>query len=408
MYRSIMVAVDNSEWSEHATNTAIALAKATGATLTGNHVYAAALHSRRFQQVEPGLPERYQAEEVLQRQRDIHVDLIARGLAVISDSYLDIFEQRCLQAGVRAQRKATEGRNYEQLVRDAKDSGYDLVVIGAHGLGRVKRSILGSVCERVARLVACDVLVVHDGRDFASGPLMVAIDGSAYSFAALRAAFFLGRLSHQPLYAVAAYDPFFHGVAFKSIAGVLSAERARLFRFEAQQRLHDEIIDSGLMQVYRSHLLLAKEMAHREGLSLDIQVLEGKPFDAVSAEVERVQPALLLVGRHGIHRGEGVTMGSTAENLVRVAGCNVLVVNRDVPEADTQADTQDGTEKDVEEAMTAKTEVRWSDEARARLERVPPFARPMARKSIENYARERGYTEITLPVYEEARQHFSR
>ena len=398
MYKSIMVAIDNSEWSEYATDLAIHLARAAGVRLTGCHVYAAALHSQRFRQVEPGLPERYQTTEVLEHQRSIHEDLIGRGLEIITDSYLDAFAVRCRQAGLEADRRVREGRNYEELIKEVGEGGYDLVVIGAHGLGKVDRSIIGSVCERVARMVDCDLLAARQGRHLGSGPLMVAIDGSPHSFAALRAALFLSRACAIPMLAVAAYDPFFHGVAFRSIVGVLSAERAQLFRFEAQQRLHDEIIDQGLAQVYGSHLLRAQEMAQRQDRPLEIKVLEGKPFDAIADEAQRVQPSLLLVGRHGAHRGSGVTLGSTAENLLRFAGCNVLVVSRGASQP----------EGDGEEETDMKPGVRWSEEARQRLERVPSFARVMARKAIENWARERGHTEITLAVYEEARQHFRR
>ncbi|MBI3990501.1 MAG: PCP reductase family protein [candidate division NC10 bacterium] len=43
----------------------------------------------------------------------------------------------------------------------------------------------------------------------------------------------------------------------------------------------------------------------------------------------------------------------------------------------------------------------WSAEAKQRLERVPPFARAMARQTIERYALEHGYREITEAVIEE-------
>lgn len=332
MYKSVMVALDNSEWSGYATKLAIELAKSTGAKLTGNHVYAARLHGDRFRQLEPGLPESFQREEALERLRGVHGDLIGRGLEIISDSYLDVFERVCREAGVVWARKAMEGRHYAELVRDTVESDYDLVVLGAHGLGRVDRSVIGSVCERVSRLVECDLLVVHEDRPLGSGELLVAIDGSAHSFAAVEAALQLSQFWANPVVAVAAYDPFFHGAAFDSIAGVLSREASRLFRFKEQERLHDEIIDAGLEGVYGSHLRRVRSIAKSRGVALRTEILEGKPFDAVASYVEKHKPALLLVGRLGIHHSEGVTLGSTAENLLRVAGCNVLVVNRDVDE----------------------------------------------------------------------------
>lgn len=45
----------------------------------------------------------------------------------------------------------------------------------------------------------------------------------------------------------------------------------------------------------------------------------------------------------------------------------------------------------------------WSPEAEARVERIPDFIRPMARKAIERFAQGRGYRTITLEVMDEAK-----
>jgi len=397
LYGNIMVAIDNSEWSNYAVCIALDLAKRTKAKVTGAHVYAAQLHGTRFRQLEPGLPERYQSEELLQRQRNIHGDLIGRGLGIISDAYLDVFTDQCRQADVTAERKALEGRNYERLVSDARESGYDLVVIGAHGLGRISRAVIGSVCERVVRLVDCDVLVVRDDRALGTGSLLVAMDGSAHSFAALYKGLALSQIYGNSVKAVAAYDPFFHRVAFRSVTGVLSDEASKLFRFKEQEKLHDEIIDEGLMKTYRSHLLRAQKIAAETGIQLEIDVLEGKPFEAITTHVEQMRPSALLVGRTGMHHGAGVMLGSTTENLLRFADCNVLVVNCGREEATATSDTEESA---------AEIAMPWAIEAEERLERVPSFARNIARRGIEGYAREHGHIVITLDVYEAARQRF--
>ncbi len=48
----------------------------------------------------------------------------------------------------------------------------------------------------------------------------------------------------------------------------------------------------------------------------------------------------------------------------------------------------------------------WTEEARQRLERVPEFVRPMARQAIERYAVQRGYTEVTSQVVDEAKERY--
>jgi hypothetical protein len=54
----------------------------------------------------------------------------------------------------------------------------------------------------------------------------------------------------------------------------------------------------------------------------------------------------------------------------------------------------------------ASSAVAWAPEAEARLERIPAFIRPMARRSIERFAEEKGYASITETVMDEARTVF--
>ncbi len=51
----------------------------------------------------------------------------------------------------------------------------------------------------------------------------------------------------------------------------------------------------------------------------------------------------------------------------------------------------------------ASSGIAWSAEAEARVERIPAFIRPMARKAIERYAEGKGYGTVTEAVMDEAR-----
>ena len=48
----------------------------------------------------------------------------------------------------------------------------------------------------------------------------------------------------------------------------------------------------------------------------------------------------------------------------------------------------------------------WTEKARARLESIPEFVRPMAKTGIEKFARDKGLGEVDEGVLEEARSHF--
>lgn len=379
MYKSIYLPLDNSAHSLRGVDLAIVLAQHTGASLAGSHVYAAKLHDRRFRQMEGGLPEAYRKEEKLVEQRDIHDDLITRGLQVISDSYLDVFEAKCAAAGLGGKSISLEGKNWQALVKDIAASDADLVVMGALGLGAVEASQLGSVCERVARRVDRDLLVVRAVED-SDGPIVVALDGSPQSYGALLTAIELSRVFERPVEAVAAFDPDFHYVAFNSIAKVLSPEAASVFRFQEQERLHEEIIDSGLANIYQGHLDVARRIAADEGVELATRLLSGKAFEQLLRHARATKPWLMLLGRIGVHSDTDMDLGSATEHLLRQAPCNLLLSARCfTPPLD----------------HIAETTMSWTEEAEARMAKVPEFVRGMARKAVVKHAAEQGHTVVT-------------
>ena len=161
MYKTIYVPVDNSDHSNTAVDVGVHLAKAFGSKIVGSHVYAAKMHDKRFKQMEAGLPEEYHDEKELDRQRQIHDSLITRGLQIITDSYLDYVDKKCTEANLPIERRSLEGRNWKVLAEDINTNAYDLVIMGALGVGAVKDSVIGSNTERVVRRVRnSDMLII--------------------------------------------------------------------------------------------------------------------------------------------------------------------------------------------------------------------------------------------------------
>jgi len=382
-YRTILLCVDNSPHAGHAADQAAVVARAFNSRVVAAHVYAARLHGRRFEDLEPGLPQKYQDPARLESSRRLHGPLIGKGLQIISDSYLAAI--RAKLAGLSVEEKSLEGKNYVELVRESTD-GYDLAVLGVRGLGLASTNghgpaeALGSVCERFLRRARTDVLVAKDSRPV--GPsILVGIDGSPEAYAALRKALQLAEAAGGRVTAVSCFDSEFHSVAFRSIAGVLSQKDASLFRFKEQERLHNEVINEGLANLYRGYLENAQIVARGRGQEIETRLLTGKPAYAIAALLRQHSPTLLVVARFGLHRTDDLDIGSTAETLVRLAPGNVLVVN----------ETAGGQP------------LVWTEEAEERLQRVPEFMRPMVRKAVESHTRARGLTEITADVVTSAK-----
>jgi len=433
VYREIFVPVDNSQHSDWAVDRAIEMCRKTGGRITGNHVYAARLHDVRFRQLETGLPAQFQTPEEIKKQRKIHDKLIEKGLQLIADSFLDQLGKRCETAGVALTRQLLEGINYEEIVNEVNrgagrlpgligfdpnraagyDGGdkvrsdvklgengrlvaeeedaaarlvgssgrqYDLLALGAHGLGRQQFSQLGGVAARVLRGVDKDVLIVRDQQPLTGGRFLVCVDGSSYSYNAMKAALELAHEFGASLYVCSAFDVEYHHVVFHNIKDVLSYQASKVFKFEEQEELHNNIIDKGLLKLCQANLKRAEVMAQQfPDVPLKTQILIGKPFQVIMQWAEEIKPSLLVLGRHGAHRIEDTELGSQSENLVRLAPCSVLLVGvtgvrpEDIPwiEEDGQAGLP------------------WAPEAEVRILRVPPFAQGIARRAVEEYVLEK-------------------
>jgi nucleotide-binding universal stress UspA family protein len=240
----------------------------------------------------------------------------------------------------------------------------------------------------VARRSSIDTLVIKESnRDLAEGPIVAAVDGSARAYGGLVTALALARHWGVALKVVAAFDPYFHYVAFNRIAGVLSEEAGKVFRFKEQEKLHEEIIDSGLAKIYQGHLAVAETIAQENGMTLETELLAGKPHDAIAKYLNRVKPSLLILGKLGIHADPALDIGGNAELLLQEAKCAVLLSQR---------------EHHPRVERLAEITTSWTREAEHRMERVPSFVRNMARMAILRYAQERGHTVITESIVEEA------
>jgi nucleotide-binding universal stress UspA family protein len=155
--RPILLATDGSPSSEAATLEAIELARAFGTTLVVASVAHLAL---------PAYSGYYGYGEMA-------ADLHKVEAAHVAD-LLTATKSRIEVAGVNCQTLALDGQAADEMCRTAARTQARLVVIGAHGWGRLGRMIHPSVSTAVLHDAPCPVLVVH-GREASDGA--VSTDG---------------------------------------------------------------------------------------------------------------------------------------------------------------------------------------------------------------------------------------
>src|SRR5439155_17810935 len=126
---------------------------------------------------------------------------------------------------------------------------------------------------------------------------------------AMKSALELANQFRRSLYVSSAFDVENHHVVFHNIKDVLSYQASKVFKFEEQEELHNNIIDKGLLKLCQANLTRAEVMAQQfPDVPLKTQILVGKPFQVIMQWAEEIKPSLLVLARHGAHRIEGTEL----------------------------------------------------------------------------------------------------
>ncbi|MBV8185694.1 MAG: universal stress protein [Alphaproteobacteria bacterium] len=139
-FKKILVAVDGEPIAAHAVDVAAELAGFAGAELAFIHVIEPELVNAADTGVQPATLEAAARDEAHKLIDDFRSHLS------LNSPILEFVEI---------------GSAATEVVRAAKDWPADLIVVGSHGRGGLRRALLGSVAEAVMRQASCPVLVVR-------------------------------------------------------------------------------------------------------------------------------------------------------------------------------------------------------------------------------------------------------
>jgi nucleotide-binding universal stress UspA family protein len=201
----------------------------------------------------------------------------------------------------------------EVILDYAAEHDVDLIVMGTHGRRGPARMFLGSVAEEVVRQARCPVLTLRR-RDEprtveAIQRVLVPIDFSDHSRDALAYAQELAALYGGSLQVVHAIEepvyPYFYAPA-----GGFSVLREL---DELRQRT-DEALDRLLSESPGPEVPVEKS------------VVTGRPAVEIARFAEDQQTDLIVIASHGLTGLERLLVGSTAEQVVRLAPCPVFTV----------------------------------------------------------------------------------
>ena len=149
MIRNVLVAVDGSENSVRALDFGLDLAEKFGATVTV--LNASESLSMGVVPLEPTTVSGASMVVFAKDLQRFHEEILGKAVAHAKE----------VKPNVVVSSKLREGDPALEIVAEAKDSGFDVVVVGYRGLGRVRELFLGNISAKVAHLAPCPVIIVR-------------------------------------------------------------------------------------------------------------------------------------------------------------------------------------------------------------------------------------------------------
>lgn len=313
---TILVPTDFSEPSANALRCAEQLARETGARIVLLHSFDASAYSAALAPslALTGLVASYHAH--------------ARGVA---EGQLTDLAQASRERGFRTEARFCDGAAAEQITDSGHACAADLMVLSTHGRTGWRRFLLGSVAEKVLRVAPCPVLCLHGRLDpqippaeagatgLTAAPLqlrqiLVTTDFSPAAETAFPWAERLARAAGAKLTLLHVLEP---GKVLEPTPSEAAPEPAgREF----------ELVHGGIREALLQSLAQTCGRWESAGCAAEPLLIHGQPPECICQSAHDTQADLIVLASQGTTEWQRAFLGSTAERVVRGAGCPVLVV----------------------------------------------------------------------------------
>jgi len=289
--QTILAATDFSEDADRAAHRAALLAAGHGARLRLLHVVQT------------------DALEELRTRLGLAADVKDRLSEDAGRRLAAIAEKLQKASSVQAECVVRSGRVRDEILAEADHA--DLLVVGAHGTSRTREALLGTVADRMLYLGRRPILVVRNDpvKDYAK--VLVPVDFSVHSIAALQ---FARRLAPDAQLHV------FHAHSDRSEGTLFLADAPR----EAIEKHRSASRNAALENVTG---LVGKALPGDPRVTWSVD--DGDAKFLISEEAKRQGADVIVMGKHGHSLLSELFLGSSTHATVARAHCDVAVVPQD-------------------------------------------------------------------------------
>jgi nucleotide-binding universal stress UspA family protein len=195
------------------------------------------------------------------------------------------------------------------ILEKAQEEKAELIVVGAHGMSRIERFLIGSVSERVARYAHCSVLVARTDTVRCA---IIAVDGSESSEHALDAFVRLRLPAEVELTVVYVVRPVEVIPTLPAVPPLNFAAVARRYDEECR-KAGGRILDHAL------------ERLNEAGRAATRDLRCGSPADELISAAHQIKADLIVVGAANRSSLGRLFLGSVSGRVLSHAPCSALV-----------------------------------------------------------------------------------
>lgn len=214
--------------------------------------------------------------------------------------------------GLKVETLVCWGRVVEQIINKAREAHVELVVIGAKGISDSLRFPLGGVAHKVMKYASSSVLLVRESPS-AIRRVFLAIDGSKYSDELAQFLLDLPLPKQSQVTLLTALQSHAASLA-KTPTLALEVDRQVIAELQAAEE-----------KAARAFLNKTRKEFEDKGYETELWVLRGEPTEEILMAARELNPELIVLGAKGLSDAEQFLLGNVAERVARFSRYSVLI-----------------------------------------------------------------------------------
>ena len=269
-------------------------------------------------------------------------------------AYTDIVSDRIQHAQNKLEEIAEEldieceiivssGHAADEIHETACKNDVDLIIAATHGGSGVKRFLIGSVTDRLVKILTCPLLVLHARENHLASSvtksiklkrILVGCDFSPDSKLAFNYALSLAQEFQTQLYLAHVIRPVerteLTASDYIKIQGGDYTNWGRAEYLNLQEKAANGYLKgkSNLISRFEKQLFNMVPEESRNWCTPVTILLEGQPYKELITYAEQKEVDMIVLGVHGHSLLEQFLVGSTTNRVISQASCSVLVVRQ--------------------------------------------------------------------------------